>query len=281
MHYVFYNLLGCCLISSRDLITLYVRVELSTIPLFLLAALKRKTMEGVEAGMKYVVLGALASALLLYGLGIFYALSGSMELDRLEILTFSSPLFFLASALVTAGIGFKLTIVPFHMWAADVYQGAPTPVTAYLSVASKGAGLAFGYQLFFRIMANSFDGWVPIVAILSAITMTLGNLVAMKQENIKRFMAFSSISQAGYLLMGFMGEGGKQAMLFYLLVYVMTNLLVFGVIILFSNHTGKENISDYRGLSRTDPVIALCMMLGVFSLAGIPPLSGFVGKFFF
>jgi len=172
--------------------------------------------------------------------------------------------------------------VPFHMWAADVYQGAPTPVTAYLSVASKGAGLAFTFQILYRAMGVYLADWTLVIALFAAVTMTLGNLVAIVQQNIKRFMAFSAISQAGYLIMGFLGPSpnGVPAMLYYMFVYVATNLAVFACIIWYANETGREQISEYRGLSRTNPLIALAMMLGLFSLAGIPPLSGFVGKFF-
>ncbi|MFQ5607301.1 MAG: NADH-quinone oxidoreductase subunit N [Candidatus Zixiibacteriota bacterium] len=270
------------LISARDLITLYISLELSTIPLFALAAWRKGNRESGEAGLKYVLYGALASALLLYGLGILYGLSGQFQLDLIGPGLTASPAFWLAVALISVGVGFKLTLVPFHMWAADVYQGAPTPVTAYLSVASKSAGLAFMFQLFFIVMGDHLPGWQWLIAALATLTMTLGNLVAIVQKNIKRFMAFSSISQAGYIILGFLGPFVESvpAMLYYLLVYVFTNMAVFGVIIFYSDRTGRERIEDYNGLSRTNPLIALTMMLGLFSLAGIPPLSGFVGKFF-
>jgi len=270
------------LISARDLIALYVSLELATIPLFLLAAWRRDSLSG-EAGLKYVVIGALGSAILLYGLSFMYGLTGQTSLAAISAqITSMSPAYFFGAAMITAGIGFKMTIVPFHMWAADVYQGAPTPVTAYLSVASKGAGLALMFQLFYRMMGHLVQDWSLVIAILATATMTLGNLVAIVQQNIKRFMAFSSISQAGYLLMGFLGPNEEcvPAMLFYLLVYVVTNLAVFAVIIFHSNQTGSEDIVDYRGLSRTNPTMALAMMLALFGLAGIPPLAGFVGKFF-
>lgn len=270
------------LISSRDLVTLYVSLELSTIPLFALSAWRRDSLSG-EAGLKYVVIGALGSAVFLYGLSFMYGLTGETNMAAIAgKMTEITPAYFLSAALITAGIGFKMTLVPFHMWAADVYQGAPTPVTAYLSVASKGAGLALMFQIFFRTMGHLVTEWSLIIAIVAAVTMTLGNLVAIVQQNIKRFMAFSSISQAGYLIMGFLGpnEESVPAMIFYLMVYILTNLAVFAVIVLHSNQTGSENIQDYRGLSRTNPSIALAMMIALFGLAGIPPLSGFVGKFF-
>ncbi|HSG99321.1 MAG TPA: NADH-quinone oxidoreductase subunit N [candidate division Zixibacteria bacterium] len=270
------------LVSARDLLTLYISLELATIPLYALASWRRGDRRSGEAGLKYVVNGALASALLLYGLGLLYGLTGQFELGAIRAALTVSPAFWLAAALITAGIGFKLTIVPFHMWAADVYQGAPTPVTAYLSVASKGAGLAFMFQLFFGVFGDQLTEWPWLIALLATITMTLGNLVAIVQNNIKRFMAFSSVSQAGYILLGFLGPFTESvpAMVYYLLVYVFTNMAVFAVIIFYSDTTGRETIDEYRGLSRTNPLVALVMMLGLFSLAGIPPLSGFVGKFF-
>jgi NADH-quinone oxidoreductase subunit N len=269
------------LVSARDIVLLYVGLELATIPLFALAAWQRVQRSG-EAGLKYVVLGALASALLLYGLGIIYGLTGSTSLDAVRQALEASPAFWFAVATIMAGVGFKMTLFPFHMWAADVYEGAPTPVTAYLSVASKAAGLGLMFQLFFRTFGGFIAEWGMLIAILAALTMTLGNLVAVLQENIKRFMAFSAVSQAGYLLLGFLGatSQGVSAMLFYLLVYVAANLVVFGVIIFYANETGRERIDEYKGLSQTNPVMALAMMLALFSLAGIPPLAGFVGKFF-
>ncbi|MBI3535470.1 MAG: NADH-quinone oxidoreductase subunit N [Deltaproteobacteria bacterium] len=245
-----FNLSGMLfLVSARDLLTLYVSLELSTLPLFILTAWKRDALSS-EAGLKYVVLGALASALLLLGFSIFYGLTGTMDLVLIGRSTNVSPLFWFASVLVISAIGFKLTLVPFHMWAPEVYQGAPTVVTAYLSVASKGAGLVLMFQIFFRIFGASISSFYFAIALLSALTMTLGNVVAIVQENIKRFMAFSAISQAGYLIMGFLGgfHANSQAVL--------------------------------QGLSRTHPLIALSMMIGLFGLAGIPPLSGFIGKFF-
>ena len=272
------------LVSARDLATLFVSLELATLPLFVLAAWRRDDPRSGEAGLKYVILGALAAAFIVYGFGILYGLAGSTNLDVIaqRLSGPYTPAFLLAVALVLAGTGFKLTIVPFHMWAADVYQGAPTPVTAYLSVASKAAGLAFAFQVLYRLFGSWVPHWGLLIAVFAALTMTLGNVVAIVQHNIKRFMAFSAISQAGYFLLGFLGaaDAGVPAMLFYLLVYIVSNLAAFACIVWFANETGKEQIEDYRGLSLTNPLMALAMMLALFSLAGIPPLSGFVGKFF-
>jgi NADH-quinone oxidoreductase subunit N len=278
---ILFNLVGSMfLISATNLINLYVCLELATIPLFLLVAWRRGDPLSCEAGLKYTILGATSSGILLFGLGLLYGLSGSVDLfamgDRLSF----GPTTKLAIAMIVAGVGFKLTLVPFHMWAADVYRGAPLPVAAYLSVASKAAGLAFMFQLFYRVLGDVLLDAGMALAVLAAITMTVGNLVAIVQSNIKRFMAFSAISQAGYLIMGFLARDGAPSMIYYMLVYVVTNMVVFGVIVFYLNETGREEIEDYRGLARTNPLIALVMMLGLFSLAGIPPLSGFVGKFF-
>lgn len=272
------------IVSARELATLFISLEIATLPLFVLAAWRRDDPKSGEAGLKYVILGSLASAFIVYGFGLLYGLSGSTRLDVIArtVSGHYTPAFLLAVALILAGTGFKLTMVPFHFWAADVYQGAPTTVTAFLSVGSKGAGLAFAFQILFSLFGSWLPHWGLMIAILAALTMTLGNVVAIVQQNIKRFMAFSAISQAGYFLLGFLGGAGEgvPAMLYYLLVYAVTNFAVFGCIIWFENETGKENIDDYRGLSLTNPLMALAMMVALFSLAGIPPLSGFVGKFF-
>lgn len=277
-----FNLSGMLFMASaRDLISLYVSLELATIPLFALTAWRKDSRSG-EAGLKYVIVGALASALMLYGFGLLYGLTGETGLEAIGHALRATPASWLAAALVTAGVGFKLTIVPFHMWAAEVYQGAPTPITAYLSVASKSAGLAVMFHLYYRVFGRFVEDWSEILALLAALTMTVGNLVAIVQQNIKRFMAFSAVSQAGYLILGFVGPASDAvpAMIFYLLVYLVTNLAAFAVIVFHSNQTGQERIQDYRGLSRTNPLVALAMMVALFGLAGIPPLSGFVGKFF-
>ena len=276
-----FNLCGMLLLpSTRDLITLYVALELATIPLFLLAAWRRDALGG-EAGLKYMVIGALASALMLYGFGVLYGLTGTMRLDAMPALLHADRTTLLAAALVVAGVGFKLTLVPFHMWAPEVYQGAPPPVTAWLSVASKAAGLSVLMLVLFRVFRPFLHDAGFAIALLATLTMTVGNLVAVVQRNILRFMAFSAISQAGYLLLGFLGggSGGAAAMVFYLLVYVVTNLSVFALLILHNQQTGSTQITDYRGLSQLNPLLSLAMMLGLFGLAGIPPLSGFVGKF--
>jgi proton-translocating NADH-quinone oxidoreductase chain N len=270
------------LISSRDLVSLYVSLELATIPLIALTAWTKSERAG-EGALKYMVMGALASAALLYGFGLLYVLSGGqMSLAEIAAGVQPSKALWLAAGLVLAGVSFKLTLVPFHMWAPDAYEGAPTPVTAFLSVASKAAGLAVAFQLFYRVFGLHLPNWSIVIAVLATLTMTLGNVVAVLQSNLKRFMAFSAISQAGYLILGFLGNDGQAAasMVFYMFVYVVTNLAVFAVFVLHIHQTGEEDIASLRGLSRLNPLLGLAMMIALFGLAGIPPLSGFVGKFF-
>lgn len=269
------------LASARDLVTLYVSLELATIPLYALVGWRRDG-RSIEAGLKYLVTGALASAFLLYGLGLLYGLSGTTALDALAA-SARGPVLWLAAGCMLAGVGFKLTLFPYHLWAADVYEGAPLPVTTYLSVASKAAGLVLLLQVFGRVLGAAVTSDIGLlVAGVAAATMTAGNLAALGQTNVKRFMAFSAVSQAGYLLLGLLGDGGagQAAMIFYMVVYAMTNLAAFAVVVLVANHTGVERIEAFRGLSRTNPLLALAMMAALFSLAGIPPLAGFVGKFF-
>lgn len=276
------------LVSSRDLITLYVSLELATIPLFALTAWS-KTEKSGEAGFKYLIMGALGSALLLYGFGFLYGLTGTMSLASLQAglsgLTLglgSGYTLLVAISLIIAGVGFKLTLFPFHMWAPDAYQGAPTPITAFLSVASKTTGLILAIQLFIKVLGPFLNQGALIIGLLATFTMTLGNLVALRQNNIKRFMAYSSISQAGYILIGFLGTRteGLTAMVFYILIYALTNLAAFGVLMIHIHQTGREDIESLKGMSQTDPILALALMIALFGLAGIPPLSGFVGKFF-
>lgn len=269
------------LVSSRDLVSMYVSLELATIPLFALTAWSR-TERSAEGALKYLTMGALASAFLLYGLGLLYGLTGSTSFAGIASALNASPAVWLAAGLITAGVGFKLTLFPFHMWAPDAYQGAPTPITAYLSVASKAAGLVMAFHIYYRVFGKFLPQWAVIVAIFASLTMTLGNIVAVLQNNLKRFMAYSAISQAGYLILGFLGSDAKDAsaMVFYMMIYVVTNLAAFAVLVLHIHQTGREDIAGLRGMSRTNPLLALALMVALFGLAGIPPLSGFVGKFF-
>ncbi len=274
------------LASSRDLVTLYVSLEMATLPLFALTAWE-KSKFSAEGAIKYLILGAVGSSFLIFGFGILYAFTGSLSFESIRV-ALAQPhqdtlnLVLLAVAFIIPGLGFKLTLFPFHTWAPDAYQASPTPVTAFLSTASKVTGLVLATHLLLRIFSFQLKDLQLVMVVLSVATMTLGNFVAMKQENIKRFMAYSSISQAGYLLLGFLtlSPEGIASVLFYSYIYIFTNMAAFAVITLHIEQTQKQNILSLKGLSKTSPGYAAVLMLALFSLAGIPPLSGFVGKFF-
>ncbi|MCX6906215.1 MAG: NADH-quinone oxidoreductase subunit N, partial [Verrucomicrobia bacterium] len=272
----------CFLVSARELVLLYVSLELVTIPLILLVVFNRHELRSAEAGMKYVLFSALSSGLLLYGLSILYGLAGTTYLADITPKLSFSFLTVVSLVLVMAGVGFKISAAPFHLWTPDTYEGAPLPVTTFLSVASKAAG----FGLFFKVITVAFGGLAEqsqvLVMVLATLTMSIGNLVALYQTNMKRFLAFSSIAQAGYLLVGLtnVGELGLASVLFYLLVYLVSNIAAFGVVTLIAGATGKEDMRDYVGFSVSNPGIAAVMMLAMFSLAGIPPLAGFLGKFY-
>jgi len=272
----------CLLASARDLVLLYVSLELVTMPLILLVAFRRHELRSAEAALKYVFFSALASGLLLYGLSLVYGLTGSMNIQQCASRLTPGPLTTLALALCFAGVGFKMSAAPFHLWTPDTYEGAPIPVTAFISVASKAAGFVLFYQLIIGVFGADPRLLETLVATLAALTMTIGNLVALFQTNLKRFLAYSSIAQAGYLMIGLVNPEllGVTSVAFYLLVYVVSNIAAFTVVNLIARETGREEMQDYVGLSQTNPFLAAVMMLAMFSLAGIPPLAGFLGKFY-
>jgi NADH-quinone oxidoreductase subunit N len=270
--------------GTRELISIYVALEITSISLYLLAGTARGNIKSSEAAMKYMLLGALSSAVLLYGMALLYGVSGTTDLAGIAraVGNASSPALILGMSLVAAGFGFKIAAVPFHMWAPDVYEGAPTPVTAFLSVASKAAGFAVLIRVFTVALPSVQVEWVSTFAVLSALTMVLGNIVALTQRNIKRMLAYSSIGHAGYVLMGVAaatGSGIATAM-FYLLGYTVTNLVAFGVVILASRAVADDSIEGYSGLHRRSPALALAMAIGLLSLAGLPPMVGFFAKFY-
>jgi NADH-quinone oxidoreductase subunit N len=273
------------LVSSKELITMYVGLETSAVSLFGLAAISKKDELSLEAGIKYVLLGALSSGVLLFGLSLIYASTGTTYLDAIRTSMAArglSPLFGLGLVFVILGVGFKLSMVPMHVWTPDVYQGAPTPVTAFISVVSKSAGFVFALRLFSGAFLDFKPFWGPVLMVAAALTMTVGNLIAIPQKNVKRLLAYSTISQAGYILVGFVGAPitGMSAVVFYLFVYTLTNLAAFTVVIAFSTITGSDMLDDYAGLARRQPVLGLTFALALLSLAGMPPLGGFVGKIY-
>lgn len=270
--------------SSADLLLLFIAIEMLTISLYVMTAYLKTDKLSIEAGMKYLILGALSSGFFLYGMSFIYGVTHSTRFDAIQFFASThaiTPLALLGMVMIVAAVGFKIASVPFHMWVPDVYQGAPTPVTALLSVGSKAAGFIIMLRLFFQIFSPWATSWGLTLAILSALTMTYGNLVAMFQTNIKRLLGYSSIAHAGYLLMGIASGTfiGAAAVNLYLLGYLFTNLAAFLVIILFSTVVKSDNISDYAGLAKRSAFLAVAMLLALVSLAGLPPLAGFFGKF--
>lgn len=283
------------LASAGELIELYVGLELTTIPLYVLVAYYKDDRISVEAGLKYLIVGAFSSGILLYGLSLLYGLAGTTDLTGIKM---NLALIFLdkgdvgfglvvAMILILAGLGFKLALVPFHMWAPDVYQGAPTPITAHLSVGSKAAGLV----AFIRIFLDGLFGFSSeiidpeesgmIVAVLAAGAMILGNITALRQKNIKRMLAYSSIAQIGYVMVGMVAvtKLGVASVGFYMFIYLFANMGAFAVATFYHDKTGSDSIAGYAGLSRSSPVVSACMAIFMLSLAGIPPLAGFAAKY--
>jgi len=270
------------MLSSGDFLMFYLGLELATIPLAALAAFERFKEKSAEAGVKLIFTSALSSGILLYGLSMIYGTTGSLYFDEVLPQISGVPLQVLAFIFFFAGMAFKISIVPFHLWTADVYEGAPVNITSYLSVISKGAAVMIFTILLYTVFSRIAGLWENVVYVTSILTMTIGNLFALRQQNLKRFLAFSSIAQAGFIFLGVIGQSqlGMTTVIYFVLVYIFSNLGAFGVVAIISNRTGKERIDDYDGLYRTNPLLSLTMMLALFSLAGIPPVAGFFGKFF-
>jgi len=270
------------MISSGHFLMFYLGIELATIPIAALAAYDRYRNHSAEAGIKLILSSALSSGILLYGLSMIYGTTGTFYFSEISKLFVNNNLQILGFIFFFAGMAFKISIVPFHLWTADVYEGSPVNITSYLSVISKGAALFIFIIILFTVFPVIMVTWQKTIYVTSILTMTIGNLFAIRQQNLKRFLAFSSISQAGYILLGFIGGNqlGMASVIYYVLVYIFSNLGAFGVVTAISNATGKENIEDYNGLYHTNPGLSLIMTLALFSLAGIPPVAGFFGKFF-
>jgi proton-translocating NADH-quinone oxidoreductase chain N len=271
--------------ASTDIILLALSVEFVSLTSYVLAGYLKGNVKSNEAGVKYFLFGATASAVMFFGFSILYGLTGTTNLYEIARRVSNAPLqaLSLSVALMLTGFGFKISMVPFHQWTPDVYEGAPTPVAAYLSVASKAAGFAALVRLLMVVVDPRQLNWVPLLAILAAVSMTLGNLLALPQRNIKRMLAYSSISHAGFLLIGvvaFRGDFGTPGLLIYLLGYTFTQLGAFFVAALIGRQLGTDDIPDYAGLSRRAPVSALLMAVFMLSLTGLPPTSVFVGKFY-
>jgi NADH-quinone oxidoreductase subunit N len=270
------------MISAGHFLIFYIGIELATIPIAALAAYDRYKNKSAEAGIKLILSSALSSGILLYGLSMIYGTTGTLYFSEVAKLFGSADLQILGFIFFFAGMAFKISIVPFHLWTADVYEGSPVNITSYLSVISKGAAVFILIIILYTVFPVIIATWQKTIFVTSILTMTIGNLFAIRQKNLKRFLAFSSISQAGYILLGIIGGNqlGMASVIYYILVYIFSNLGAFGVVIAISNATGKENIDDYDGLYQTNPKLSLIMTLALFSLAGIPPVAGFFGKFF-
>ncbi len=273
------------LASAGDFITLYMALELMTISFYILTGYKRDDAKSVEAGVKYLILGAMSSAILLYGMSLVYGITGSTVIAEIAQKLSGgpmSPALILGIVFLVVGFGFKISAVPFHMWSPDVYEGAPTPVTAFLAVGSKAAAFAVLVRVFLIAFPGYKEEWIILFAALAAITIVIGNLVAIPQTNIKRMLAYSSIAQAGYIMTGLIAanELGVQGVAFYAMLYVFATVGAFTVVMNFSASTGSDEIKDYSGLAQRSPLMAAVLTICFLSMAGIPPLAGFVGKFY-
>jgi NADH-quinone oxidoreductase subunit N len=280
---MFSSLLGMYyMISSGDFLMFYLGLELSALPIAALIAYETSKRKSAEAGIKFILSAALASGTSLFGVSLLYATTGTIYFEEIaQVITYSN-LSLLGFILFFSGLAFKISLVPFHFWTADVYEGAPIGIASYLSVISKGSAVMILMIILFTVM-KPFDMVThKMLYIVALATMFIGNLFALRQQNMKRFLAFSSIAQAGFILLGILSNDqlGVSTVVYFVGIYVFTNLAAFGVVQSISLQTGKENMDDYEGLYRTNPKLSLIMMLALFSLAGIPPVAGFFGKFF-
>lgn len=285
---ILFSTLGMMIMASgTELMTLFLGLELMSISLYALAGYTRTRMISNEAALKYFLLGSFATGFLLYGMALLYGAAGTTNLHGISVFIasshFKTPMPIIGMALLVIGFGFKIAVVPFHMWAPDVYQGAPSPITAFMSAGPKAAAFAAFVRIFMDALPGLHDEWVMLIWILAALTMTVGNIIALVQDNIKRMLAYSSIAHAGYVLVAFLsaGELGISSILYYMLAYTFMNIGAFAVIsVLGGKGEEKVNVSDYNGLGYRHPVAAIAMSLFLFSLAGIPPTAGFMGKFY-
>ena len=272
--------------SARDLLVAYLAIEVLSFSLYIAVSLGKNDPRSGEAGLKYVLLGGVASAMLLYGLSLLYGVAVSTQYSEIAAALsqhdegLRMPLL-VGLTLIVCGLGFKVSAVPFHMWAPDAYEGAPLPVTAYLSATSKAATLALFLRWFGGPLLPAIQDWQWMMALIATLTMVFGNLIALQQHNIKRLLAYSSIGQGGFMLMAItsISNVSTSAVLVHMGGYIITNLALFTAIIHFYNRTGKEEITDFKGLSRTNPYLAVVITAGLFSLAGMPLLAGFFTKF--
>jgi NADH-quinone oxidoreductase subunit N len=274
--------------SAGDLVLLYLAIETTSIPLYVLAGFMTRDDKSTESGFKYFLFGALTSTIMLYGFSLLYGFVGSTNLYDLAVRLQQGqvPTAALVGSLllILIGFGFKISAVPFHFWAPDVYEGAPTPVAGFLSTASKAAGFTVLVRVLLAVFPSTAPSWITVIAVLSVATMTLGNTLALAQKNIKRLLAYSSIAHAGYILIGvtmmLSSPIAVTSVVFYLIAYLITNLAAFGIVATFGKAVGSDEIAAYAGMSRRSPGLALAMLVAFLSLGGMPPLGGFVAKVF-
>jgi len=284
------------LVSAEDILMIFISLELTSLSLYILAAFNKRDIKSAEASLKYFLFGGMSAAFTLFGLSLVYGLSGTTNLPEIAAALAGKgldPLLVIAIVMVVIGFGFKVAAVPFHLWAPDAYQGAPTPSAAFIASGSKVAS----FFIFAKVMAIGFagkeiegsgawhayaPGWVPVVAILAALSMVLGNLVAIVQTSVRRLIAYSAIAHAGYMLLAIVShnEQSLASLIYYAVTYGLTTVGAFGVVAVVEQGTGGEKLSDFAGLSRRAPVVSFCMLIFMLSLAGIPPLAGFFGKFY-
>ncbi len=284
----FFILLLCTLlgmqfmISSNNFLMFFLGLELSSIPLAALANYDLDKLKSSESGVKMILSSAFASAIMLFGISMLYGTTGTLDFDEMAPVLKMGNLQLLSFIFVFAGFAFKLSAVPFHLWTADVYEGAPAPVTAYLSVISKASIVFIFITVLFKLFAVYSGMWYNMLYLTILVTITIGNLFAIRQDNMKRFLAFSSISQVGYILLGISSgtSMGTSSAIFFLIVYTFSNLGAFGVISLVAARANKENVTDYKGFYKNNPYLSWIMAICLFSLAGIPPTAGFFGKMF-
>ena len=270
------------MISAGNLLMFYLGLELSSIPLAAIANFDLEKRQSSEAAMKFIISSAFSSGLLLFGISMVYGTTGTLVFSEIPQYLTGNPLQLFALVLLVAGFAFKISAVPFHLWTADVYEGSPVAVTAYLSVISKGAAVFVFVAVLYTILKPLAAAWYNIIFLLSVLTMITGNLFALRQSNFKRLLAFSSIAQAGFILVGISGgsQAGMASVIYFILVYVFSNLGAFGVVAVVTALTGKEDTASYKGFYKANPFLAWVMAISLFSLAGIPPAAGFFGKFF-
>jgi len=282
------------LVGAEDILMIFISLELTSLSLYILTAFDKRSVKSAEAALKYFLFGGMAAAFTLFGLSLLYGLSGATNLGQIAAAIHGptlDPLLLVAIVMTVIGFGFKVAAVPFHLWAPDAYEGAPTPSAAFIASGSKVAG----FFIFAKVMMIGFagaegsgawqayvPGWVPVLAVVAAASMVLGNFVAIVQDSVRRLLAYSAIAHAGYMILGVMacGSQGLGPLVYYVITYAVTTLGAFGVVSVVQRQTGGDRLADFAGLSRRAPILSFCMMIFMLSLAGIPPLAGFFGKFY-